>query len=145
MVGIRTTNRSDTTEVPRRDREMDQASPSGHDPLTQQREPKALVGTREDCRPTRRHPEKGNPPPIPRPRNQRTSRMRPHHRDHPLTFLVAKHEQMDHTICERVCQMPTKQKPHKASEGTPLPNPHANRCPPVPNRGNGPDHPTPNQ
>jgi hypothetical protein len=52
---------------------------------------------------------------------------------------------MDRTIRERMSQVPTKQKSHKASKGTPLPNPHANRCSPIPNRGNGPDHPTPNQ
>jgi hypothetical protein len=44
-----------------------------------------------------------------------------------------------------MCKMPTEQEPHEVDEGTPLPNPYANRRPPLPNRGHGPDHPTPNQ
>ena len=96
-------------------------------------------------RPTRRHPEKGNPPPIPRPGNQRTPRTRPHHHNHPPTLLVAKHERMDRTIRKRMRQMPTKQEPHETSKSTPLPHPHTDRRTPIPDRSNGPDHPTPNQ
>jgi hypothetical protein len=52
---------------------------------------------------------------------------------------------MDRTIREGMRQMPTKQEPHEMGEGTPLPNPYTNRCAAVPNRGDGPNHPTPNQ
>jgi hypothetical protein len=71
--------------------------------------------------------------------------MRPHHRDHTPTLLVARHEQMGRTICERVCQLPTKQEPHKTGESTPLLHPHTGRRTPIPDRSNGPNHPTPNQ
>jgi hypothetical protein len=52
---------------------------------------------------------------------------------------------MDCTIHKRMRQMPTKQKPHKTNKGTPLPHPHTDQRTPVPDRGNGPDHPTPDQ
>jgi hypothetical protein len=52
---------------------------------------------------------------------------------------------MDRTICERMCKMPTKQEPHEAGKDTPLPNPHTDRRPPLPNHSHGPDHPTPKQ
>jgi hypothetical protein len=145
MVGIRTTNRDNTTEAPRRNCKMDQTPPSDHDPLTQRRKPKALVHIRENCRPARRHPEKGNPPPIPRPGNQGTPRARPHHCDHLLILLMAEHERVDRTIHEGMHQMPTRQEPHETSKSTPLPNPYTNRCTPISDRGNGPNHPTPNQ
>jgi hypothetical protein len=145
MVGIRATDRDNATKVPRRNRRMDQTPQGNHDPLAQRPKPKALARTRKNHRPTRQHPEKGNPPPIPRPRNQRTPRARPHHHNRPPTLLVARHERMDRTIHKRVRQMPTRQKPYKTSEGTPLPHPHTDQRTPIPDSSNGPDHPTPDQ
>jgi hypothetical protein len=145
MVGIRTTDRDNTTEVPRRSRRMDQTPQSNHDPLAQRQQPKTLARTRKNRRSTRRHPEKGNPPPIPRLGNQRTPRTRPHHRNRPPTLLVARHERMDCTIRKRVCQMPTKQEYHKTSKGPPLPHSHTDQRTPIPDHSDGPDHPTPDQ
>jgi hypothetical protein len=65
MVGAGKMDRDSTMEVPRRDRRMDQTPPSGHKLLAQRRQPKTLVRTRENRHPTGRHPEKGNPTPIP--------------------------------------------------------------------------------
>jgi hypothetical protein len=145
MVGTGATNRKGTTEVPRRDHAMDQTLPSDQRPPTQQRRPKTLARARKDRRPARQHPEEGDPLPISRLRDQRTPRTRPHHYDHLPTLLVAKHERMDRTIRERMCQMPTRQEPHEADKSTPLPHPHTDRCTPIPDRSNGPNHPTPNQ
>jgi hypothetical protein len=145
MVGAGATDRRSTTEAPCRDYTMDQTSSSDQGPLMQQRRPETLACTREDRRPTGQHPEKGNPPPIPRLGDQRTPRTRPHHHDHPSTLLVAKHERMDCTICERMRQMPTKQEPHETSKSAPLLHPHTDQRTPIPDRSNGPDHPTPNQ
>jgi hypothetical protein len=92
VVGTRTTDRDNATEVPRRDCRMDQTPQGNHDPLAQRQQPKTLARTRQNRRPTRRHPEEGNPPPIPRPGNQRTPGTRPHHHNHPPTLLVARHE-----------------------------------------------------
>jgi hypothetical protein len=53
MVGTRTANRDNATKVPCRNRRVDQTPQSNHDPLAQQRQPKALACTRENRRPTR--------------------------------------------------------------------------------------------
>jgi hypothetical protein len=145
MVGARTTDRDGTAKVPRRNRKVDQTTQGNHDPLAQRQQPKTLAHTRQNRRPTRRHPKEGNPPSVPRPRNQRTPRTRPHHHNHPPTLLVARHERMDCTIRKRVRQMPTRQEPYKTSQGPPLPHSHTDQRTPIPDRSNGPDHPTPDQ
>lgn len=57
--------------------------------------------------------------------------------------LVARHAGMDHTICQRLHGMPTKQSPHSLHQSPPLPHKHTTWSLTVSSHSNGFDYSTP--
>jgi hypothetical protein len=56
---------------------------------------------------------------------------------------MARHERLDHGICQRMCNLPTKQNKHSPTSHSPLPHLSPRGCTSLPTNSNGPYHRTP--